>query len=366
MSVMTEIDMGTGVLELDAQRTETFAERMVTLLNDAALALMISVGHRTRLFETLAGRGPGTMPEIAEAARLHERYVREWLAAMTVGGIVEYDAASRTYRLPPEHAAWLTPAAGADNLAVQAQYIAVLASVEDRIVECFREGGGVPYSAFHRFHEVMREDSGARMDQDLIERIIPLAPGIPSALERGIDVLEIGCGAGHALNLLAAAYPASRFVGYDFAPETIRMAREETDELGLDNVIFDVVDVARLDEPSRYDLVLAFDAVHDQVAPLEVLRGVRRVLRPGGTFLMQDVRGSSELEINRDHPLGALLYTTSCMHCMTVSLAGGGPGLGTMWGRETATELLERAGFVGIEIKSLENDPFNDTYVMRA
>ena len=141
--------------EPDQNKAEKFAEKMLGVLNDGALVLMSSIGHRTGLFDAMAGLPPSTSEQIASAANVNERYVREWLAAMVTGGIVEYDPEGGTYRLPPEHAAFLTRAATPDNIAVTAQFIPVLASVEDRIVESFQKGGGVPYSAYTRFHEVM-------------------------------------------------------------------------------------------------------------------------------------------------------------------------------------------------------------------
>ncbi len=167
--------------ELDQNKAEEFAERMLGVLNDGALALMTSIGHRAGLFDAMAGLAPSTSERIASAANLNERYVREWLAAMVVGGVVEHDPEDETYRLPPEHAAFLTRAATPDNIAVTAQFIPVLASVEDRIVESFERGGGVPYSAYTRFHEVMAEDSGQTVVAALTDYILPLAPGLTGA-----------------------------------------------------------------------------------------------------------------------------------------------------------------------------------------
>jgi hypothetical protein len=186
--------MTTG--EIDQARAEAFAERMLGVVNDAAIALMTSIGHRTGLFDAMAGLPPSNSAQIATASELNERYVREWLAAMVVGGVVEHDPENGTYRLPPEHAAWLTRAATPDNIAVAAQFVPVLASVEDRIVECFRKGGGVPYSAFGRFHEVMAEDSGQTVVAALTDSILPLVPGLTERLEAGIDVWTSAAAAG--------------------------------------------------------------------------------------------------------------------------------------------------------------------------
>ena len=141
----------------DTERAEAFAGRMLDMLNSGALMVMASVGHRTGLFDALAAHGTGTSRELADAAGLDERYVREWLGAMTAGRIVELDPESGRYTLPTEHATWLTRAASPDNLAVEAQWITSLSTVEDDIVECFHSGGGVPYERYPRFHEVMAE-----------------------------------------------------------------------------------------------------------------------------------------------------------------------------------------------------------------
>jgi 2-polyprenyl-3-methyl-5-hydroxy-6-metoxy-1,4-benzoquinol methylase len=335
---------------------------MMGVLNDGAIALMTSIGHRTGLFDVMARLPPSTSHQIAAAANLNERYVREWLAAMVVGSVVEHDPENITYRLPSEHAAWLTRAATPNNIAVAAQLIPVLASVEDRIVESFEKGGGVPYSAFGRFHEVMAEDSGQTVVAALTNHILPLVLGLTARLEEGIDVLDVGCGCGRALNLLARKFPNSRFAGYDFSEEAIVRARAEH---GPTNVRFEVRDAAALDEKESYDLVTTFDAIHDQAKPAAVLKGIANALRADGVYLMQDIAGSSHLHSNMDHPIGPFLYTISTMHCMTVSLAQGGEGLGTMWGEEKALEMLEEAGFKEVEVKQLPHDFQNSYYIAK-
>src|SRR5215210_4457901 len=186
--------------QFDQGRAEAFAGRLLDDLNGGAVMIMTSIGHRTGLFDAMAGLPPSTTEQIAEAANLNERYVREWLAAMVVGGVVEHDPQDGTYHLPPEHAAFLTRAATPDNIAVTAQFIPVLASVEDRIVESFQKGGGVPYSAYTRFHEVMAEDSGQTVVAALTDYILPLVPGLTGLLKAGLDVLDVGCGSGRTLN----------------------------------------------------------------------------------------------------------------------------------------------------------------------
>jgi 2-polyprenyl-3-methyl-5-hydroxy-6-metoxy-1,4-benzoquinol methylase len=350
--------------DLDQAKAEEFAERMVGVLNEGSIALMTSIGHRTGLFDVMAGLPPSTSEQIASAADLNERYVREWLGAMVVGKIVEHDPENGTYRLPQEHGAFLTRAASPDNIAAFAQYIPLLGSVEDGIVESFKNGGGVPYSAFPRFHEVMAEDSGQTVLPALKDHILPLVPGLMDRLENGIDVLDVGCGSGRALNLMARTFPNSRFTGYDFSEEGIARARAEAQEHGTTNVRFEVKDAAALDEKARYDLITTFDAVHDQADPAAVLKGIAEVLREDGVYLMQDIAGSSHHHNNLEHPIGPFLYTISCMHCMTVSLAQGGEGLGAMWGEEKAKEMLEEAGFTKVKIEQLPHDFQNYYYIV--
>ncbi len=349
--------------DIDQARAEEFAERMVGVLNEGAIALMTSIGHRTGLFDAMVGLPPSTSEQIASAADLNERYVREWLGAMVVGRIVEHDPENGTYHLPQEHAAFLTRAASPENIAAFAQYIPLLGSVEDGIVESFKNGGGVPYSAFPRFHEVMAEDSGQTVVSALIDSILPLLPGLTERLEKGIDVLDVGCGSGRALNLMARTFPNSRFVGYDLSEEAIVRARAEAEEYDTTNARFEVKDASTLDEEARYDLITTFDAVHDQADPAAVLKGIANALRDDGVYLMQDIAGSSHHHNNLDHPIGPFLYTISTMHCMTVSLAQGGAGLGAMWGEEKAKEMLKEAGFKEVEIEQLPHDFQNYYYI---
>ena len=341
------------------------AGRLVQILNDGMLGLMMSVGHRTGLFDALADGDPCTSAQLAERAGLNERYVREWLGAVVTGGLVDYDGATARYTLPAERAAFLTRAAGLDNLALQAQYIGLLASVEDPIVACFRSGGGVPYAAFTDFQRLMAEESATTFDAKLLTVTLPLVDGLTERLRAGIDVADVGCGSGHALILMAQAYPQSRFVGYDFSDEGLGRGRADASAKGLANVRFEARDVAGLDVRARYDLITTFDAIHDQARPDFVLAAIRKALRPDGVYLCVDIDASSDLAKNREHPLGPMLYTISTMHCMTVSLALGGAGLGTVWGRELALEMLRTAGFRHVDVRNVDGDIFNAYYVVR-
>ena len=350
---------------MDPDRIEAFAGRVLGVIANASTALTLSIGHRTRLFDVIADLPPSTSDEIARAAGLHERYVREWLAAMLVGGIIEHDPDAGTWSLPAEHAAVLTRAAGPDNLAKLAQLIGLMADVEHQVVRCFHEGGGVPYSAYAEFHALMAEDSKDQAEGILLDQVVPLVDGLDDRLAEGIDVADIGCGSGHHLNVLASAYPASMFVGYDFSEEAIAQACAGAEARGLTNVRFEVRDVADLSGIGPFDLVTAFDAIHDQAHPATVLRRIAEALTPDGVFLMADVKASSQPHENVDLPTAPFLYAVSLMHCMTVSLAQDGTGLGAAWGEQTATRMLRDAGFGSVEVREVDDDLINNYYVAR-
>jgi ubiquinone/menaquinone biosynthesis C-methylase UbiE len=357
--------MTTETQTIDQAKAEAFAGQMVGILNGSILGFMTSIGHKTGLFDKMATLPPSTSEQIAQAAGLNERYVREWLGAMVTGRIIEYDPAGKTYRLPPEHAASLTRAAGPNNLAAFMQFGAEMGSVEDQVVECFKKGGGVPYSAYPKFQKLMAEESAQVFDATLIDVTLPLVPGLVERLKSGIDVADVGCGSGHAINLMAKAFPNSRFTGYDFSADGIAAGRAEAKELGLSNARFEVQDAATLNETAKYDLITVFDAIHDQAQPRRVLANISRALKADGVFLCVDIQASSNLEENMDHPLAPMLYGVSTLHCMTVSLALNGEGLGTVWGEQKARELLTEAGFKQIDVERVEGDILNSYYICR-
>jgi 2-polyprenyl-3-methyl-5-hydroxy-6-metoxy-1,4-benzoquinol methylase len=349
--------------EIDAAKVEQFAERMVGLVNSGMLCVLASIGHQTGLFDALARLSPSTSEQIAAAAGLDERYVREWLGAMAVGEIVDYEPEEATYALPPDRAACLTRAAGPDNIALIARLVPLSGQVEEPVIDCFRTGGGLPYSAYPHFHAFQAEVTAGAFEAALVDHVVPLVPGLRQRLAAGIDVVDVGCGAGHALNLLARAFPASRFTGYDLNDEAIALARAEAADRGLRNVRFEAKDVDDFDEPEAYDLVTAFDVIHDLPHPGVVLGAIGRALCHGGTLLMVDIAASSHLHENLDHPFGPIVYGSSVMHCVPVSLGQGGEGLGTAWGEQRARELLRQAGFTHIDVTQIESDPFNNYYI---
>jgi len=349
---------------LDEAKVKAFTQRMVSHLTGASVALMMEVGRQAGLFETLAAMPPATSTAIAERAGCTERYVREWLGAMVCGGLVEYDPAARTYHLPPEHALLLAGQTSR-NLTSLATFFPLLGRVIPDVVRAFREGGGVPYAAYQPdFTSLMDGRSRPRYREFLFSKYLGAVDGLTQRLEAGLRVADVGCGTGFCVNLMAQRFPKSAFVGYDFSETALERARAEARAMGVGNVTFVAQDVAQLAAEPQFDLITAFDAIHDQVPPGEVLRRIRQALAPGGAFLMLDVHASSRLEQNLALPLSTFIYTVSTMHCMTVSLAHGGAGLGTAWGIELATRMLREAGFTDIQLVE-RVDPMNTLYVAR-
>jgi SAM-dependent methyltransferase len=333
------------------------------LSNSGSLALMVSIGHRTGLFDTMASLPPATSQEIADNATLDERHVREWLAAMATGRIVEYDPGDKTFVLPPEYASCLTRAAGTANTAVGFQLLSTFGSVEDQIVECFRHGGGLPASAYRRYEAIRAEIRWAHFDAALLDETLPMVPGLPNLLRQGIDVADVGCGYGHALNIMAEAFPASRFAGWDASGTSLSAARAEARRKHLTNIRFEQGDAATVDRRGQFDLITTWDAVGAHSRPDDLLAAIARALRPDGTYLCVEVGASSNLGDNLAIPWAPAIYAASCMHCVAVSLSSGGTGLGAMWGQQKARELLAAAGFSSVVVKKAPSDPLNNYYI---
>jgi ubiquinone/menaquinone biosynthesis C-methylase UbiE len=334
---------------------------LVDVLNSGMLALMISVGDRTGLFGAMRSLPASTAARIAATAGLNERYVREWLAAMTAGGIVAHDPVAMTFELPLAYAEALSRGLGGpSSVAGMCQHVGMLGKVEDRIVDHFRRGGGVPYETYEELWAGDESYELDTIDPMATDHVLSLLPGITERLGEGIDVADVGCGWGAQLNLLARQFPASRFVGFElYEASALRTARLVADHHGLTNVRFQQKDATTLDGAEEFDLVLTFDAIHDQARPDLVLAGIARSLKPGGVYVGVDISGSSTLANNLDDPLDVFKYAWSVMYCLTVSLAYGGMGLGTVWGEELARTMMAEAGFSDVRTVHLPGNLIN-------
>jgi 2-polyprenyl-3-methyl-5-hydroxy-6-metoxy-1,4-benzoquinol methylase len=342
--------------------TIAFLDHLKAAYRGAALTQMIELGSRHGLFDSLAV-GPATSEALAARTGLDERQLREWLGAVTVGEITTFDPNTKQYTLPAEHALWVTGTRHT-NITPIAGMLNGLSQRIGEVADAFGHGQGVPYESYRPHFTCSMDVIGrAKYDALLVKVYLPKVAGLVDALRSGVRVADVGCGTGHCVNLMAQAFPESSFVGFDFSVDAIALARAEAEQMGLTNATFEVADaatVAQADE--RFDVVFAFDAIHDQADPAGVLAAIHRSLKPGGRFVMLDINASSDLADNLAEPGNLILYAMSVMHCMQVSLAGGGPGLGTVWGHQLATSMLADAGFTDIDRSDLEGDPTNCLY----
>lgn len=350
--------------------TQSFQDKMIDILNYGSLNLAMGLGYRNGIFDFMdAMNRPCSLDEICDDANLNRRYVKEWLGVMVCGGIVELirqDEGDPLFLLPKAHGDVLTRRAGNANLGVYTQEIPLLtACAMEQVSQGFLTGEGIPYTQYPDFHDFMGQLGDAKHRQVLVNTFLPSVDDgrLVRALQRGIDVCDLGCAQGVAIILMAQAFPASRFVGIDISFDALETARGNAREQGLTNVRFEKRDAAELSRPNdlsgRFDYITAFDAIHDQVRPLDALKGIYEILKPDGAFSMIDIAAETDIEGNANHPMGPFLYTVSLMHCMPVGLVDDGAGLGMMWGRQLAIKMLGKAGFGRVTVMNIPDDPFN-------
>lgn len=368
-SAIGDIEGSTASIRLDQEKAEEFGAHMLTLLNNGALTLMISLGHKTGMFEVMANLPAVTSHELAKATKLNERYVREWLATMYVGGIVSIDDTrskhnvDQRYHLPPENAAFLTWGRGPENVAVLSQYISVLSSFESKALDCFRTGTGVPSSEYGELKSIMAADAAQTIASSLVEWILPLGQGmVVNDLVNGIDVLDVECGTGINLITLAKEYPRSWFTGYDSNQANIAVARDAAVKDKLTNVRFKCMQISESVERSAYDLITCFGGLCETGDVRAVVRRIYEALRSRGTFLLQDVTSSSDVRENRAHPAGPLLYAISLMYSIPSMLDKSGDpekAVGMMWGNDRALSVIRDTGFKCDKVRHLPRDHCN-------
>lgn len=372
--------------DFDEARAEAFEERMFGMLNDAALALMTSIGLRAGLFDTLAILPPATSAQVAEAAGLEEQGVRQWLSVMATGGVVEYDGGRGTFELPPEHAAALSSHSPSSNLTSLTEHIRLLGLTQDSLVASFKDEDGLTDSAGGRRGQALAENHDQAAVSALLPNILSLVPSMTDQLEEGIDVLHMGCGRGRMLLALARRFPSSCFIGYDLSVEAIAAARTKAMALGLTNVRFERRDPTRLDEWQEYDWIMSLDGIRVQALSETVMRRIHRALRPLGWYLMQGIRLSSYLEKNLNHPLAPLLYTISTMrsiaaasladraqagvsafgtHLVGVTSVDREASLSSSLDQETTVRMLGSAGFTDIRVHLPGHDLQSGYYTAR-
>jgi 2-polyprenyl-3-methyl-5-hydroxy-6-metoxy-1,4-benzoquinol methylase len=327
--------------------------------------VLASIGDRLGLFQDLKAHGPATSTELAARTGINERYAREWLHGMASAGYLEYDPASGSFVLPPEHAPALADEGGPFFFGGVDQMLIGMVKPLEQLIEAFRHGGGVPQSAYDDdMWDGMERFTAGWFNNLLVQEWIPAMPEVRAKLEHGTDVADIGCGRGQALIKLAQAFPNSRYVGYDAFEPTIARARANAEVAGVaDRVRFKQLDASQ-GLPEQYDVITTFDVIHDAVDPLGLLRAIRGALKPDGPYVCLDINCSDKLEENIG-PLGAFFHGASVLYCMTTSLAHDGEGLGTLGLHEPKMrELCAEAGFSSVHHVPLEN-PFNILYEIK-
>ncbi|MGI0052696.1 MAG: methyltransferase domain-containing protein [Thermoplasmata archaeon] len=335
-----------GLSPEDRREAGRFAREMIRRYGDAMVSILIDLGDRVGLLEA-AAQGPGTSGAIAKRAGLAERPVREWLSAMAAASILEYDAATRTFSIRPERAICLTGDSPL-NVAAASRFVAFGTKNLAEIARSFSDGEGVPPDRFlPEATDLFADLSRRRYDAAFVDRYLPRAAGLVGRLREGARALDLGCGSGQVVRILARSFPRSTFLGIDRSVDAIATAERETRAEGLDNVEFRVGEASRAS--GAFDLVLALDAIHDQGDPEGFLRAAHRTLVPGGIFLAVEPAASSRLEENLGRPETPYLYGLSVLYCLPVGLSAGTAGLGTCWGESAAREMLDRVGFVEIE-----------------
>ena len=355
---------------------DSFSEKLIKILNYGALNLALAIGYRTGLFDAMDNlESPQTLESISQVTGLNRRYIKEWLGVMVTGGIVKLRQAQdgeNRYWLPKACGDLITRRSGNANLGVYTQEIPILAACAmEAVVEGFKTGAGVTYDHYPNFQAFMSQLANAKHRRVLVDRFLPSVDDgrLVERMRAGIRVCDLGCAEGVALMLMARAFPQSRFLGIDISGDAIEKAKAQTRRQQIDNLEFMVLDAAALKEnvglKESVDYVTAFDAVHDQTRPLDVLQGIYQILAPGGLFSMVDIAAQSNLADNLGHPMGPFLYTVSLMHCMPVGLVDEGAGLGMMWGREKAVDMLNKAGFQQVQVLEISDDPFNFHYLSR-
>jgi ubiquinone/menaquinone biosynthesis C-methylase UbiE len=336
-------------------------QRLMGHLNGYSAVTLLSLGHRSGLLAALL-QGGGTATDLARRAGTHERSTEEWLAGMTAAGYARHDAA--VFTLAEGQDEVFRPGMLPFDVTILLEVKDKSAQLMGRVVDSLRDGKGVPYAAYQPEFSAAQDRLNAPMyERFLIDDFLASVDGVIDRLERGAQVADIGCGGGKALTILAARFPRSTFTGYDIDEDALRIGRARAAEAGLGNVHYEAADVARLHLAHSLDLVLAVDAIHDQGRPQDVLRAVRRSLRAGGTFLMVEPLASGDVDTDSQHPMAPMMYANSLGHCLQVSLAAGGPGLGSMWGRAKAIPMLKAAGFGHVSVYESPSD--NAVYAAR-
>ncbi len=354
----------TAAAAVDQAKVEKFVERMVDDVGTAMRGALSYIGDKHGIFRVLAAAGPVTVEELAKKTKLNARYLREWLGAMATAQYIEYQSDGGKYFLPPEHAAVLADENFPFFLGGFMELIVPTVSVAPQVAKAFKNGKGVPQSAYSaEMFESIERCTAPWYQHQLVQKWIPAMPQVGEKLRAGGAALDVGCGSGRAAITLARAFPKAHVFGFDNHPGSIGRAKANAKAAGVKNVAFKAVDCTKL--PQRQcDFISTFDVVHDSVNPVALMTSIRKALKPDGTYLMLEMNCSPNVHENVN-PIGRLLYSVSTLYCMTTSLSKNGAGIGAVMGEPKARELADKAGFKHFRRLPLE-DPFSVLYELRA
>src|SRR5271154_6465788 len=342
--------------EIDLEKCKQVAQTVIGDVASVVHGALCFIGDRVGLFKAMAGAGPLTVDDLAAKSGLSARYVREWLGAMAAAHYVDYDSAADTYLLTPEYAAALADEDSPFFIGSYFQMAQAAVSVAPKVAEAFRNGKGVTQAEYPpSFFEAAERNSRTRYQHKLLRKWIPAMPQVIEKLQAGGLAADVGCGGGRAAIMIAPAVPTARGGGFDIHAESIDRARRNAQAAGVgDRATFEVANGTGL--PARgFDFISTFDVVHDSVDPVGLMSGIRRALKPDGTYLVQEINISNAVGENLK-PMGKMIYSVRTLYCMTTSLAHGGAGIGAAMGEPKARELAAAAGFTHFRKLPVEDD----------
>ncbi len=342
---------------IDTKKLDEFMGKAVGDMGAALDAALILLGDKLGLFKAMAA-GPVTPTELAQRTETHERYVREWLAALAAGGYCQYDAKSKRFSLSPEQAFALAIEGSPAFIPGAFQVVTAMIKDGEKVAEVFRSGKGLGWHEHHHdlFHGTERFFRPGYV-ANLVSSWIPALEGVDAKLKAGARVADVGCGHGASTILMAQSYPKSKFFGFDYHEPSIRWARKAAAQAGVaDRITFEVARAT--DFPGRdYDLVACFDCLHDMGDPVGASKHVREALRPDGTWLLVEPFANDKLEDNLN-PVGRVFYAASTLVCTPASLSQEvGAGLGAQAGEARLREVVTQGGFK--RFRRATQTPFN-------
>lgn len=349
---------------MDDKKIEDLAFRVVGDMGGAFTMALGYVGDRLGLFRAMAGAGPLTSTELAEKTGLNERYVREWLRAMVASEYINYDTVSTKYVMTEEQAFVL---ADEDSpMFVGGAFHFTTPSIWNvpKIIDAFQRGGGIPYSEIGKeIPEAIERFFRPGYVHFLAKDWLSAVPGLTPRLERGVAIADVGCGRGQSTVAMAKAFPKSKVLGIDYHGPSIERARKLAAAQDLTNIEFLQAAAQEIPKNRSFELVCSFDCIHDMVDPDATLKAIREALADGGVYVWSEPNASANAHENRN-PVGKAFHSISPLHCMTVSLAYNGAGLGTVIGEAGARALAKTAGFSSFERLPIQN-PFNQFFALR-